>query len=120
MFRHVRSEGGARFIVTGGPAGYGAALAFEDVMWHGEDIADDGEWIQAFLAGTLALTRVSLRHPAHPPVIKASPGKKLLLKIDGMLSKTPYAEALNVSGNVIVANAGYIEIDDKGNVANII
>jgi len=117
--RGVRSEEAGRFIVTGGPAAFGASLSFEDIQWHGQKMADDGEWIQCALSGSLLLRNVVVTNPAVNAVIKTGPGAALLLRIDGLTSKTAYTDALKVSAKTTVQTTHYVKLDAKGAVESI-
>jgi hypothetical protein len=117
--RNVRSEGAGRLLVTGGPAGYGAMLTLEDVLWNGQEIEADGEWIQAKLAGGLVLRKVTIRNPAYAPKISVGATKPLRLQIDGMIAPVGHADMIDAAANVIVQRSGYITLDVNGHVESI-
>lgn len=92
--RNIRSESAARMLVTGGPSTFATLLSFSDVLWGGDRLAADGEFIRAHLAGVLRLTDIHVRNPAVTPKIYAAPGAPLLVDIRGLASATPVADML--------------------------
>jgi hypothetical protein len=92
--RNVRSEDSQRFMVTAGPASYVANLTVDNVIWNADSIAEDGEWLQAKLAGYLKLSNVRVVNAAHPPVIRSYNGMAALrIAIDGLTTNAAAQDA---------------------------
>lgn len=114
--RGGRSESATRFMSTGGPSGAVANVTIDDLEWHGEDIAADGEWIQHKLSGSLNLSNVRVLNAAHAPVVKITASKPVGVTVNGMTSTATAAEA--ISGAAAVTGI-YTQHDDDGEVVSV-
>jgi len=117
----VRSEGSERFFVTAGPAGYGANLSVENVLWPAQELHADGQWIIGRLSGVLSLRNVTLYDAPDgvTPVIRGDPGVGLLLDIDGLVSTSTAANAVSATAKVQVSLRNYAQIGAGGSLIGI-
>lgn len=121
--QNVRSEEATRFLVTGGPSGAPANISVRDVIWHGEQLAADGEWLQMKWAGSLLLEQVRVVNAPVAPKVRGNPGAPLVIHARGLTVgggvPAPYSGAFAVSGNVTVKTDSYIELAADGRVLSI-
>lgn len=117
--RNIRSESAGRMLVTGGPATYAALLSFDDVIWHGDSIAQDGEFIRTYLAGSLRLRNISMRHPLVTPILHADPGAPLVVDIDGFVSESDAESLLDGTARVTMRVRNYVNVAANGSVVSV-
>lgn len=117
--KNVRCEESQRFLVTSGPAGFSSLINVENVIWRGELLPEDGEWMQVKLAGHTSLKNVSIQGTTVTPKIKTDAPQPLLLTIQGLDTKAAYEDSVSANVNTTINNLGYIQIAENGLVAAV-
>lgn len=120
----VRSEESAQFLSAGTPTGgstAGQLVSLKNVWWNGQDIQQDGRWIDYHQAGQLHMTNVHARNAPIQPVIYSRPRAPLRIVADGLMcggnAACPVAGAFDVNENVTVDLRAYIELNENGAVS---